>query len=254
MTERLVGRDWWGTSARVQRYGALDHRDRCYCHYSFSSSFKTPAGTRIVLKCTVPQGNGSMSMISFVDGKMDTQVMRQSRDNTAFYDDVWFDSNFTAGPHELVIQNTGGALDSPFQLDRFIVTGSVIPVSAQPGVPTTTTQSSTSSTSQGRTTSISKSSSSPSSIAGLVTVTESSTTFTLIIATDGSVQTLGVAPSTGSGSHSSRNTGAIVGGVLGGIACLLFLVLILLRIRRRNSMVPTQHLAQRKGSEANGHK
>ncbi|KAF4615717.1 hypothetical protein D9613_012563 [Agrocybe pediades] len=69
-----------------------------------------------------------MSMVSFVDGTVATVVVRLSREDTAVYDDVWFDSTFPDGVHEFVIQNSGGPSDSPFQLDRFIVTGSVVPV------------------------------------------------------------------------------------------------------------------------------
>ncbi|KAF9554693.1 hypothetical protein CPC08DRAFT_766528 [Agrocybe pediades] len=137
-------------------------------------------GTRIVLKCTVPQGTTWMSMQSFLNGVSTSNVTRQSHDNTAFHDDVWFNSTLPDDNYELVIQNMGGPSDSPFQLDRFIVTGSVIPVAPQGDValgPSTpqgnpaptpgNTGTTVASTRAGTSTSITQSSPTPSSSSSL---------------------------------------------------------------------------------------
>ncbi|KAF4618555.1 hypothetical protein D9613_010057 [Agrocybe pediades] len=242
-------------------------------------------GNRIVLRCTVPEGTGSMSMISFLDGKMISLLTRPSHSDMAFYNDTWFDTTTTLadGVHELTVQNAGGASDSPFQLDRFIITGSVIPVppgktvssssvGANPatpaGRPSSTQSSSTAlntkaspsqsslSISSGLSSSTSSSTSGTSSsvssaTAGITTVTESGQTVTLVTAADGSIQTQGVSLQRSSGSHFSSNIGGVVGSVLGGIACLLFLVLLFLFYSRRRRLA-TQHRSALGDSERPG--
>ncbi|KAF9545170.1 hypothetical protein CPC08DRAFT_769920 [Agrocybe pediades] len=91
-------------------------------------------GTRIVMRCTVPQGNALMVMEIFVDNELDTVVTRSQQDTTT-YDDTCFDSTFAEGQHELAIHSGGSAVDGPFQPDRFIVTGSVVPVQGAPPPP-----------------------------------------------------------------------------------------------------------------------
>ncbi|KAF9545165.1 hypothetical protein CPC08DRAFT_823951 [Agrocybe pediades] len=222
-------------------------------------------GTSILLKCTVPQGTGTMSMVSFVDGEMAGFATRRSTD-TPLYDDLWLNKTLPDGQHEVVIQNTGDA-NSPFQLDRFIITGSVIPVqgaeasptanpspttTAQPGVTnvpaiSSTTSAPLSSTAQSSspspsltTLSTGPSSSSRSSAAGskngslgesilISTSIQVSTT-----TTDGNQETQISSSVAGSTSRPKQNIGMIVGGIIAGIVFLLLLLLFLcMRQRRR---------------------
>ncbi|KAF9540628.1 hypothetical protein CPC08DRAFT_770770 [Agrocybe pediades] len=232
-----------------------------------------------------------MSMVSFVDGNLATVVTRQSHDDTAFYDDVWFDSTFPDGEHELVIQNSGGPSDSPFQLDRFIVTGSVVPVqgevappesptaplptSSSPS-PTTTLQSSTTEVPTTPATTASSLSTFHPSSTYLPSVTSSSTgTSSSSMSRATGSQTTGQShflpseqeycnlnvdpiqhhhhrrcrnqqtqnshPVAQSTFHPKQNVGMIVGGVLGGILFLLFLLRLLVfcwrRCRRPSSQI-----------------
>ncbi|KAF9526895.1 hypothetical protein CPB83DRAFT_444695 [Crepidotus variabilis] len=225
-----------------------------------ASATVTFSGTGITVFATVPAGVGkTVTTFYILDGKTSITKWNDGQ-NSAQYNQVLYDSGpLSAGSHTLIIKNRGEDNDLDFRLDKLVIqtaqnaapvtpptTSSPIAANTVQPVPLQTPNTSHTSSSQeasvaSRATTSSSSTLTQSSDSSSITSTPSGSSPRVTnegvtsMSTGGSLNTPNIGSDTDTSISSKSSLPAILGGVIGFLAFVVFgfIVYILLRRRRR---------------------